>query len=85
MRIDDGGPDYAETVGFMSRYRVESEGRAPGDPAQAGQVLVDLVDLDDPPQRLLLGSDALRLAEEHNRAMAAEIESWAEVSRSTDF
>ncbi|MEV0715302.1 oxidoreductase [Asanoa sp. NPDC050611] len=85
MRMDDGGPDYAETVGFMVRYREESAGKAQGDPAKAARVLVDVVGLDHPPQRLLLGSDALGLAEQHNAALAEEIATWAEVSRSTDF
>jgi NAD(P)-dependent dehydrogenase (short-subunit alcohol dehydrogenase family) len=85
MRIDDGGSDYAESVGFMSRYRRDSEGKAPGDPAKAGRVLVDIVGLDDPPLRLLLGSDALGIAEKHNRELAEEIATWAEVSRSTDY
>jgi NAD(P)-dependent dehydrogenase (short-subunit alcohol dehydrogenase family) len=85
MRIEDGGPDYAESVGFMSRYRRDSEGKAPGDPAKAARVLVDIVGLDDPPQRLLLGSDALGIAEKHNRELAEEIATWAEVSRSTDL
>ncbi|GAA1842485.1 oxidoreductase [Asanoa iriomotensis] len=85
MRMDDGGPDYAETVGFMVRYRDENAGRAAGDPARAAQVLVDVVGLDEPPQRLLLGSDALGIAERHNTALAEETATWAEVSRSTDF
>ncbi|MDG4823186.1 SDR family NAD(P)-dependent oxidoreductase [Asanoa sp. WMMD1127] len=85
MGMDDGGPEYAETVGFMARYRAESAGQAPGDPARAARVLIDVVELDDPPQRLPLGSDALGLAEEHNRALADELARWADVSRSTDF
>ena len=48
-------------------------------------MLVDIVGLDNPPQRLLLGSDALGIAEKHNRELAEEIATWAEVSRSTDF
>ncbi|GIF73640.1 SDR family NAD(P)-dependent oxidoreductase [Asanoa siamensis] len=85
MRMDDGGPDYADTVGAMVRYRQEHDGQAAGDPAKAGQVLVDVVGLDDPPQRLLLGSDALGLAQRHNADLAEETEAWAGLSRSTDF
>ncbi|MEV4536156.1 SDR family NAD(P)-dependent oxidoreductase [Asanoa sp. NPDC049518] len=85
MRIDDGGPEYAESVGFMSRYREEAGGKEPGDPAKAAQVLVDVVDLDDPPKRLPLGSDALGLAQRHNQALADELATWADLSRSTDF
>ena len=85
MRIDDGGPDYAESVGFMSRYRADSDGKAPGDPAKAAEVLLEVVDMDDPPQRLPLGSDALGIAEQHNHTLAEELETWADLSRATDF
>jgi NAD(P)-dependent dehydrogenase (short-subunit alcohol dehydrogenase family) len=85
MRIDDGGPEYAESVGFMSRYRRDSEGKAPGDPAKAAEVLLQVVDMDDPPQRLPLGSDALGIAEQHNRTLAEELATWADLSRATDF
>ena len=57
----------------------------PGDPARAARVILDAVDLDEPPLRLLLGSDAVNLAEKSSRAHAAEAARWAEVSRSTDF
>jgi hypothetical protein len=38
-----------------------------------------------PPLRLLLGADAVGLAEKASRARAAEAEKWAAVSSSTDF
>ncbi|SNT12004.1 NADP-dependent 3-hydroxy acid dehydrogenase YdfG [Asanoa hainanensis] len=85
MRIEDGGPEYAESVGVMSRYREQARGKEPGDPAKAAQVLVDVVDLAEPPKRLPLGSDALGLAERHNQALADELATWADLSRSTDF
>jgi NAD(P)-dependent dehydrogenase (short-subunit alcohol dehydrogenase family) len=85
MRIDDGGPEYAESVGFMSRYRRDTDGKAPGDPAKAAKVLLEVVDMDDPPQRLPLGSDALGIAEQHNQALAEELQTWAHLSRATDF
>ncbi len=40
-------------------------------------MLLEIVDLDDPPQRLPLGSDALGIAEKHNHALAEELETWA--------
>jgi hypothetical protein len=40
---------------------------------------------EDPPVHLLLGQDALRLVREKLEALSAEISSWEEVSRSTDF
>jgi NAD(P)-dependent dehydrogenase (short-subunit alcohol dehydrogenase family) len=85
MRIEPVGEDYEPTVGAINRYRREVDGRQPGDPVHAAKVLLDIVDLDEPPLRLLLGSDAVRIAEESSTNRAAEAEKWAGVSRSTDF
>jgi NAD(P)-dependent dehydrogenase (short-subunit alcohol dehydrogenase family) len=85
MRIAPVSEEYEQTVGWMARYRESSDGKQPGDPARASKIIIDIVRLDDPPLRLLLGSDAVELAEQASRARAAEAEKWAEVSRSTDF
>ncbi|MEV6866545.1 oxidoreductase [Streptosporangium subroseum] len=85
MSIPAVGPDYEETVGAMNRRRAGYDRTAPGDPARAARIILDAVDLDEPPLRLLLGSDAVNLAEKSSRAHAAEAARWAEVSRSTDF
>jgi NAD(P)-dependent dehydrogenase (short-subunit alcohol dehydrogenase family) len=78
------GPDYDATVGRLQRYRRAHRGAEPGDPERAARVLLDVVAMDRPPLRLLLGSDALRLAERAARARAQEADLWADVSRSTD-
>jgi NAD(P)-dependent dehydrogenase (short-subunit alcohol dehydrogenase family) len=85
MKIPAVGADYEETVGQINAYRRSADGAQPGDPGRAAQVIAGLVDLDEPPLRLLLGSDAVRLAEQASRFRAAEAEQWADVSRSTDF
>ncbi|MGW0519896.1 oxidoreductase [Crossiella sp. NPDC003009] len=85
MRIDEPGPDYREVLGAMIDYRREHAGREAGDPVRAAKAIADLVETPEPPRRLLLGSDALRLAEQASDRRAAEAAQWAEVSRSTDF
>ena len=85
MKIADYGPDYDATVGFMARYREQSQGQQPGAPERAAQVLVGLTDLDDPPVRMLLGSDALGLAEQSATARAEEAIAYADLTRSTDY
>jgi NAD(P)-dependent dehydrogenase (short-subunit alcohol dehydrogenase family) len=85
MRIRQVSEDYDETVGEMNRYRESTAGTWPGDPARAAKIITEIVRLDEPPLRLLLGSDALRRAAEASEARAAEAEKWADVSRSTDF
>jgi NAD(P)-dependent dehydrogenase (short-subunit alcohol dehydrogenase family) len=85
MRRPPVGADYAPTVGEMNRMREATAATWPGDPARAAKVITDLADLDDPPLRLLLGSDARAAAERSSAARAAEAQAWAEVTRSTDF
>ncbi|GAA4622788.1 SDR family NAD(P)-dependent oxidoreductase [Actinoallomurus vinaceus] len=85
MALASVGPDYEQTVGAMNRRRAGFDRSAPGDPERAARVILDIVDLDEPPLRLLLGSDALTAVERSSRERAAEADRWAEVSRSTDF
>jgi NAD(P)-dependent dehydrogenase (short-subunit alcohol dehydrogenase family) len=85
MRIPAVGPDYQDTVGKINEYRRVVDGHQQGDPDRAAKIITDLVGLDQPPLRLLLGSDAVRIAAESSVARAAEAAEWADVSRSTDY
>ncbi|WP_049571094.1 oxidoreductase [Streptomyces sp. SBT349] len=85
MRVPEPGPDYDGTVGEMNRFRQANLGRQPGDPARAAEVVMDLVELDEPPLRMVLGDDAVRLAETSGRARLEELARWADLSRSTAF
>jgi NAD(P)-dependent dehydrogenase (short-subunit alcohol dehydrogenase family) len=81
----DVSEDYEQTVGAMIRYRESTVDRWPGDPARAAKIITDIVRLDDPPLRLLLGAGAVHSAEEASKTRAAEAERWADLSRSADF
>jgi NAD(P)-dependent dehydrogenase (short-subunit alcohol dehydrogenase family) len=81
----DVGADYDETVGAMNRYRESTVDTWPGDPARAARIITDIVRLDEPPLRLLLGAGAVESAAKASQARAAEAEKWADVSRSADF
>jgi NAD(P)-dependent dehydrogenase (short-subunit alcohol dehydrogenase family) len=94
FRTDWGGPsartmpvsqDYDQSVGAMIRSRDATDGRQPGDPARAAELIMGIVRLDEPPLRLLLGAGAVESAENASRIRAAEAEEWAVVSRSADF
>ncbi|MFC5825953.1 oxidoreductase [Nonomuraea insulae] len=85
MEIHPVGPDYEETVGAIHRYRRESDGTQPGDPARAAEIIIDVVGADDPPRRLLLGGDAVASAQKAADIRAAETVKWADVSRSADY
>jgi len=85
MQTSPVGADYEDTVGTMNRFRESTVSTWRGDPKRAAKILVDLVDLDEPPLRLLLGEGAVTSADRSSRERAAEAERWAAVSRSADF
>ena len=85
MTIAPVGPDYESTVGELNRYRVKVDGQQAGDPAKAAKAVVDIVALDEPPLRLLLGKDALEHADRASRSRAEEAAHWADVTTSTDY
>ena len=60
-------------------------GAQPGDPVRAAAVIIRLAALDEPPLRLLLGSDAVRIAEEYDLARLEADKKWRDLSMSTDF
>jgi NAD(P)-dependent dehydrogenase (short-subunit alcohol dehydrogenase family) len=85
MRAVRVSEDYDQTVGAMNRYRESTVDKWPGDPARAARIITEIVRLDQPPLRLLLGAGAVDAAEKASKARAAEAEQWAELSRSADF
>ena len=85
MELHAVGADYEQTVGAMNRYRADNNGTQPGDPARAAKVIIDVVDHDDPPRRLLLGAQAVTHALAAGEARQREARTWAEFSRAADF
>lgn len=81
MSIDD----YADTAWKRSPQNAVNQRNQPGDPDKAGDVLIDVLESGNPPQRLLLGSDAVKIVRAALEARLDELEKWADVSRRTDF
>jgi NAD(P)-dependent dehydrogenase (short-subunit alcohol dehydrogenase family) len=79
------GSAYEATVGAVARFQREYDGVQPGDPKKAAAALLHIAQLDDPPLRLLLGSDAVEAAAAAHRARAESDEKWRALSVSTDF
>lgn len=81
----DAIDDYAETAG---RNRIENEspdGDRVGDPSRAGDAIIMAVESSDPPDLLLLGSDALKVVGAALEKDRTELEAWKAISVSTDF
>jgi NAD(P)-dependent dehydrogenase (short-subunit alcohol dehydrogenase family) len=85
IRADRTLADYDAVMNPIRAARQSKSGNQPGDPARAAQALLKLVATENPPVRLYLGADALKLVEDKIEAMKAEIAAWEVVSRSTDF
>jgi short-subunit dehydrogenase len=78
-------PDYDELIDPISNARAAFNGRQPGDPDKAGDALLQLIDLENPPTHLLLGSDAYRAVTDTLTTFHTEVEQWRHLTLTTDF
>jgi NAD(P)-dependent dehydrogenase (short-subunit alcohol dehydrogenase family) len=78
-------PEYDSTVGKAARFQFDYNGKQPGDPAKAAQVVLKVAAMDEPPLRLLLGSDAVAIVGKADLRKAESDEKWRHLSTSTDF
>jgi NAD(P)-dependent dehydrogenase (short-subunit alcohol dehydrogenase family) len=83
--LREGRADYDAVVGATARRQRDYNGRQPGDPARAAQVILAVAAMDAPPLRLALGSDAVASIGAADAARLAELERWRSLSISTDF
>jgi NAD(P)-dependent dehydrogenase (short-subunit alcohol dehydrogenase family) len=83
MRVPPVSDPYRQTVGASAAMH-NSDAVALGDPAKVAQVVLQVAAMDDPPLRLILGSEAYAYATAAARAQAASDERWRELTTSTD-
>lgn len=76
--------DYDALFDPIRQARQEKSGKQLGDPVKAARAMLAVIASEAPPAQLLLGSDALALVREKLASMAAEIDAWEALSRSTD-
>lgn len=84
MTIQAVSAPYQPTVGLWGDHIRSGAYKAAGDPDKAGQVLLQLVDLPEPPLRLILGSDAYRLVSEHEAGKAEQDRKWLHLTNATE-
>lgn len=77
-------PDYDTLFEPVRKSRKEKSGYQPGDPVKAAHAMLELIESQNPPAHLLLGSDALSLVRQKLEALGKEIEQWEKLTRSTD-
>jgi NAD(P)-dependent dehydrogenase (short-subunit alcohol dehydrogenase family) len=77
--------EYASTVGATRAYIEDQDGRQPGDPAKAAEAIIDALEAEEPPLRLVLGADAVEAIRAKDDALRAELARWERVARATAF
>lgn len=77
--------DYESTVGARLEKTSSYSGKQPGDPIRAAQAIITVVEAANPPKHLVLGSIALDGIRGKLLETLAEIDAWAEISRSADY
>jgi len=77
-------PDYDDLFEPVRKTRKEKSGNQPGDPVKAAHAMLALLESQNPPIHLLLGSDALSLVRQKLGALGKEIDQWEKLTRSTD-
>ena len=83
--IREGLSAYDATVGATARFQRDYNGKQPGDPQKAATAIIQITEVDDPPLRLLLGTDAVTAAENYDRMKIEADVKWRYLSVSTDF
>jgi NAD(P)-dependent dehydrogenase (short-subunit alcohol dehydrogenase family) len=77
--------DYAATAGARRKENSNTDGRQPGDPARAAQAIIQAVQADKPPFRLVLGRSAVQRIRAEIDAQRQELDSWEETANAADY
>lgn len=83
--LREGRWEYESTVGATIRFQRDYNGKQPGDPAKAAAVLLHLASQQEPPLRLLLGSDSYNAAEKSALDKLESDRKWKDLTVSTDY
>jgi short-subunit dehydrogenase len=76
--------EYEAVTASHARYGTMN-GTQAGDPEKAAQVFIDLADMEQPPLRLFMGTDAKNRASAKIEILTEEINSLAGLSSATDY
>ena len=77
--------DYDEVYEPVRQARLRNSGRQPGDPQRAATAILQVIDDENPPRHLVLGSAALDALAASRATFDADVTRWEDLTRSTDF
>lgn len=84
VRTERSIADYDGLFDPIREARQAVSGKQLGDPAKLAAAVLALIESDNPPPQLLLGSDALKHVSDRIVRLQQEIEAWKSVTASTD-
>jgi NAD(P)-dependent dehydrogenase (short-subunit alcohol dehydrogenase family) len=84
MQVAPISTPYADSVGSRARLHENGDAIALGDPAKVAQVVLRVADMDEPPLRLILGSEAYAYAIAAAKRQAESDAHWHELTAATD-
>jgi NAD(P)-dependent dehydrogenase (short-subunit alcohol dehydrogenase family) len=84
-RAEQSVPEYAVTAGKFRGFLEKVDGKQPGDPAAAAQAIIQAVESDKPPFRLVLGKYAYQKARRQLDRLRGELDGWEPVGLATDY
>ncbi|MEP9355918.1 oxidoreductase [Xanthobacter sp. KR7-65] len=84
VRTERSIADYDALFDPIRAARQAKSGKQLGDPAKLAAAVLALIESEDPPPQLLLGSDAVELVSARIERLQREIDGWKALSLSTD-
>lgn len=84
-RAEEQMGDYQGTVGKFMNFLNNIEGKQPGDPQKAAEAIVQVINSNNPPLRLVLGKYAYTKFRKKLESLIAELDTWEAVAANTDF
>jgi short-subunit dehydrogenase len=86
LAATDESIDAYDSVSRASlQWFKDMDGKQPGNPAKAAQAIIQAIESTNPPMRLALGSDALSLIQDKLESVKTSLDSWQQVTVSTDY
>ncbi|MCP2358333.1 NAD(P)-dependent dehydrogenase (short-subunit alcohol dehydrogenase family) [Nonomuraea thailandensis] len=83
MVLAPENPAYQASSGGLRRMVEAIAGHEPGDPVKGAAAVIQVLDAENPPLRLVLGGDAVDALRAHHEALLADMVTWETLSRST--